>query len=236
MKLKLMAVALSVMMLFCGCGEKYAEKNDNPSDNKVAENVANETETRTYADEEQTVKDKEIISAMLDCYKNLEYEDALDYIREADRQLFDFSNATQNTLYDNILSQIEYTFGEDYFANGRHYVEVNISAPDMLDIYGKINLQYIDAMLNGEISSEEESREFNNAALKNIIAEGDFNMKETTSKIELQQENGEEKVVFTAELMNAMLGDIQNAQQQVSQAIEEGMAEYNSAKESGALD
>lgn len=230
MKIKFAAIALCVAMLFCGCGKKQAEKNTNPTDNSVQNQAVGE-EKREPVSAEKSESDKKIISEMLACFKNSQYSEAISYIREADRSLFDFDNASQSTLYDSILSKIEYTLGDDYYVNEKHLVDASISAPDMLDIYGKINLQYIDAMLNGQISSEDEAREFNNAALKDIVAQGDYKLKETAVRIELQAENGEEKIVFNADLMNAMLGDIQNAQQQVSEAIEEGMAEYNAAKE-----
>lgn len=240
MKLKSFIAIMCLCLCLCSCGEKKAPKNDSPADNRVtssAEDSAKNDAEKEYADEETAKNDRELISLMLDCYINSDYEGAMEYIRESDRSLFNFGDENQTALYDCLLSKISYEVGEDYYSGGRHYITTEITAPDMLDIYGKINLQYIDAMMNGEVFSAQEARDFNNKTLKEITDEGDYETKTMTVDIELQKdESGEEKAVFTAELMNAMLGDITTAQSQVSQAIEEGMEEYNSAKESGALD
>lgn len=241
MKLKFKSIAVFMCIIFAlsACGEKEAKRKEEKTDNSVqtVQNIQSSEERNILTDEAEISEDKAIVAAMLDGFASLNYEGAMEYIRISDRELFDFSNSSQKTLYDSLFSKLSYDFGEVYTSDGRLFVETNIIAPDMLDVYGEINLRYLDAMMYGEISSEEEAREFNNKALEEIVADEELEMKTMTVSVELMEDSdGVQRVVFTAELMNAMLGDIQNAQSQVSTAIEEGLEEYNTAKESGALD
>ncbi len=233
MKLRLISIALCLLLL-CSCGKKEAERSDTPKDNSVS---TTETETTRVIEGGEAEAYSGIVTSMLGCFAALDYEGALAYIRESDREMFDFSDESQRRLYDNLFSHLSCETGEVYSSEGRTFVKTDITAPDMLDVYSDLNLLYIDAMMNGEITSEEESRNFNNEALAGIVAAEDLKYKTSRVDIEIAEDtDGESRAVFTAELMNAMLGDIQTAQRQVSQAIEEGAQEYTAAKDSGAFD
>ncbi|MCH5187595.1 MAG: hypothetical protein J1F63_04275 [Oscillospiraceae bacterium] len=244
MKTKLIAIILCAGLLLAACGEKKAERSGDPVDNRVnseqsiGANGESNVNRETVADEAEAEAARSVLAAMLNGFAGLDYEGALLYIRESDRELFDFSNtSSQKPLYDNLLSHMSYELGEVYTSGGRVYVSAEITSPDMLDVYGDLNLLYIDALMNGEITSEEESREFNNRALPEIVAQEDLKYKTMPVDVEIMKDgDGEKRVVFTAELMNAMLGDIQTAGSQVSQAIEEGTQEYTAAKDAGAFD
>ncbi len=232
MKIKALIAALIAVLMLAACGEKKAELPEGKVDNKVqTQDNISERESVNSADEKAAME--QTVSGMLGCFSTLNYEGAMEYIQEKDRALFSLDNTSQKTLYDTLFAKLKYEIADCYILEGRSYTEVKISAPDMLDVYGELNLRYIDAMMNGEITNEEESRDFNNKALVEIVEAGDIDYKETAVPVELVKEDGAFKVVFTAEIMNAMLGDIQTAQQQVSDAIEEGMTEYNSAVEDG---
>ncbi len=236
MKIKFLPICLAAVLVLSACGREKANKPDSEIDNKVKSEAADSVE-EVITDEKTASAQRQIVSSMLECFKNLDYEGAMEYIRESDRQLFALDNTSQKTLYDTLFAKLSYDFDSCFVRNGRTFVTTEITAPDMLDVYGELNLRYMDAMLNGEIASEEESRAFNNRVLGEIIAEGEIDEKTMEVEVELQPDaDGEEKVVFTAEIMNAMLGDIQTAQQQVSSAIEEGLDEYNSAKDAGAFE
>lgn len=235
-KIKTICLCLAAALTFSACGAKRAPAPKEETDNKVAAEQSQE-EKIPVTDRAELAADREIVGGMLECFKNLDYEGAMEFIRESDRARFDLSNVSQKTLYDCLFVKLGYEIGDSYVQGGKKYVPVSIGAPDMLDVYGELNLRYIDAMMNGEISTEDESRNFNNEALPEIMESADIKTKTTEVNVELQAcADGEERVVFTSELMNAMMGDIQTASDQISKALEEGVAEYNSAKESGALD
>ena len=241
---KLIPIILALTLALAACGDKEVKRSDNPEDNRVnaEQNVGDDkaapsVDRDIVEDEAEATADRAVLSSMLDGFAGLDYEEALLYIRESDRGLFDFSNTSQKVLYDSLFSHMSYELGDVYTSGGRLYVSAEITSPDMLDVYGDLNLLYIDALMNGEITSEEESREFNNRALPEIVAQEDLKYKTMPVDVELMRDSdGEYRVVFTAELMNAMLGDIQNAESQVSQAIEEGTEEYTSARDAGAFD
>lgn len=237
---KIIPFILTAALLLSACGDKEAERSSSPEDNRVtaeqAEKAAGKSD-RTVLKGDEAEADAAVLSNMLDRFASLDYEGALQYVREADRELFDFDSSTQKPLYDNLLAHMSHETGEVYVSGGRTYVDVEITAPDMLQVYGDLNLLYIEAMMNGEITSEEQSREFNDKALADIVAKEDLEYKTMPVSVELMKDRGGEmRVVFTAELMNAMLGDIQTAESQVTQAIEEGADEYTSAKDAGVFD
>ncbi len=237
MKLKLIPIILIFCIAFAACGEKEAERGEK-TDNKVH---SQQTET---VDEKTPVTDGDELASvnaaagnMLSSFAALVYAGALVYIRESDRSVISFDNSSQKALYDCMFPKLSYELKEVYTRGGRLYVAADITAPDMLDVYGKVNLRYMDALLNGEIASDEEARQFNDKSLAETVSADDVKLKTTSAEIELMRDaDGELRVVLTAELMNAMLGDIQTAQQQVSEAISEGMEEYKSAKDAGALE
>ncbi len=237
MKIKLTAVCVCLCLMLSACGKKEAVRSDDAQDNSVQTSIDSERDREIITDEAEAEEYKAVVAAMLDCFQALDYEGAMEYIRESDRGLFDFSDSSQQALYNSLFAKLSYSFGDVYTMNGRIFVETDITAPDMLYVYGEVNLRYIDAIMNLEVTSEEESREFNNRALEEIVNEDGLEMKTMTVQVELMRDSdGVERTVFTAELMNAMLGDIQTAQAQVSEAIEDGLEEYNTAKDSGMFD
>lgn len=234
MKLRLIPIALALLLL-CSCGKNEAERSDAPQNNAVA-SADTEAERRVIEGAEAEPY-AEVVTSMLEHFAALDYDGALAYIRESDRAMFDFSDESRRRLYDSLFSHMSCETAAVYSSAGRIFVETDVTSPDMLDVYGDLNLMYIDAMMNGEITSEEESRNFNNEALAGIVAADDLKYKTGRVDVEVVKDaDGESRVAFTAELMNAMLGDIQTAQEQVSRAIEEGAEEYTSARDSGAFD
>lgn len=241
-KYSLVTLLICLVLAFAACSEKEAQRPDSPNDNSVvsnqgAGNESNAKDNKTVITGSEADGNRAVVSGMLDCFIARDYEGALLYIRESDRSLLDFSNTSQMTLYDSIFSRLSYELRDVYTSNGRTFVEAEITAPDMLHVYSEVNLRYLDAMLGGQITSADEARDFNNQALVEVAEAEDLELKTMPVDIELMTDNdGENRIVFTAELMNAMLGDIQNAQAQISEAIQEGTQEYTAAKESGAFD
>ncbi len=235
------AAAVAALIVSLGsAGKKQAQKAENPTDNKVETRETAEEgpvgELTPSEDSEYTEACADALKAMLDAFKVLDYSEAVSFMREKDRESFDFDNISE--IHGLLFSRMDYTIGAPYTdEEGRTYIKAVVSAPDMLDVYGYVYLRLSDAMMTGEIQTEEEMYAFNNEAARDIMETEDIGIKETELYVGFEDEdNSRPRVIFTSSLMNAMMGDIQSASQQVSQAINEGLDEYTDAKNSGAFD
>ena len=241
-------ICMAAFML-AACGNKYTEKPEEDISNKYTDaetdisGVSGE-DTPSDAVVYETVNDEAVIAenqsvagAMLDCFKNLDFDGALGYVRESDREMFDVETAGSNLIYNLLPARMSYEFGESLTdEDGRRYISVDISSPSMLDIYSSVFLLMNDALINGEITADE-TRDFNNDAIYDVVEGGDYDYITTNVVIEFQNDaDGELRTVLTPELLNAMLGDIQNASQQINEAMSESVDEYNSAKAAGEFD
>ncbi|MGN1098196.1 MAG: hypothetical protein ACI4SS_04805, partial [Clostridia bacterium] len=114
MKIKLLSICFVVVMLFSACGKKQAQKPENEVDNKVKTESDELSNVEIITDEAEIAADRRVVGAMLDCFKNLDYEGAMEYIRESDRELFDLENTSQRPLYDSLFAKLSYEFGDSF--------------------------------------------------------------------------------------------------------------------------
>lgn len=244
MKIKIITPFIIAAMLLTSCGTKQAETPDTAVDNSyVGDNTqAAQAEKENIflpVDDEVTANENSaVVSAMLDSFKALDYEGALDCIRLEDREKINIEDAEESVAYSMLLSRMSYKIGDSLTdEQGGRYLEVEISAPSMLDVYGEVVLLMNDAVMSGQITSPEELREFNDQAFLEVMENESIGTSTMTVYIELKNDTDEAlRVVFTTEILNAMLGDIQNASQQVNDALSEGMNEYTTARDAGAFD
>lgn len=244
---KILIVLMAALMLLSGCGKKYAEKPEEDISNTYQEDTKNPSDDETEGlminyeiqnDEEIIAENRRAVGAMLDSFGALDYEGALACVREEDRAMFDVESARSNIVYELLLSRMSYEFGDSLTAgDGGRYLRVSISSPSMLDIYAEIYLMMNDAMMNGEITTAEEARDFNNNAIAQIIDSESISRKTMDVDILLEADgDGVLRPALTPDLLNAMLGDIQNASREINDAVNEGVNEYNSAKAAGEFD
>ena len=90
-------------------------------------------------------------------------------------------------------------------------------------------------MMNGELASSEEAAEFNNAAITDIVNNGEVKENTMEVRVALAEEDGALRAALTNELLNAMLGDIQGASQQMEETLGESADEYSQAKDAGVF-
>ncbi len=242
-------IALVLVLALAGCGRKQADKPDEQISNSYNGSAAQQTGTEDALPEEeehefQPVTDEEVIaanraaaSAMLDCFQKLDYEGALANAREEDRQLMDVESARNNVAYAALLPRMSYELGESLTENGVNYISAKISAPSMREVYGQVFIRMNDAMMNGEVATSEEAAEFNDRALVEVLESGEIN--NTSTDVYIRLDTGSDGVLrpaLTPELLNAMLGDIQNAANEINETVNETANSYNAAKASGDLD
>ena len=246
MKVRLSILFIAMVMALSACGSKQAESPDKDVDNTYVGENSGPTETETDAerfpviDETVVAENNAVVSAMLDCFRDLDYDGALEYIIESDRENLTpyFESANEEVIYPLLLSNMSYELGDSLTdEQGRRYVRTKISAPSMLDIYGEVVLLMNDAVMSGEVTSNEELREFNNQAFIDVVDKNTVGTSTLEVDVELQIDaDSALRVAFTTEILNAMLGDIQNAGQQVGDALNEGMEEYVNARNAGAFE
>lgn len=245
---KILAAILAMLMFLPGCGREQAQKPDGQIDNSYAGEVTDTEPDETDAaeelrelmpvtDEETVAGDRAVATGLLDSFKALDYEGAMAWVREEDRQLMDLESARTNAAYSALLPRMTYELGDSLTDGENRYIRVSVTAPSMKDVYGQVFIRMNDALMNGEISSEEETAAFNNAAIADVVENGDVKVNTMDVDIPLEIDgDGNLRACLTAELLNAMLGDIQNAAAAINEAVDEGMDQYNSAKAAGEFD
>ncbi len=239
-------LALILALALSGCGRKQAEKPDEQIDNSYK---GGETQTEEAVPEEELhyflpVEDEEVIaagraaaSAMLDCFQKLDYEGALANVREEDREMLDVDSARSNAAYTALLPRMSYELGDCLTENGVNYISAKITAPSMSEVYGQVFIRMNDAMMSGEVTTAEEAAEFNDRSLVEVLESGEINNTSTDVYIRLDAGgDGTLRASLTPELLNAMLGDIQNAANEINETVNETANSYNAAKAAGDLD
>ena len=79
--------------------------------------------------------------------------------------------------------------------------------------------------------------QFSRRALVEVLESGEIN--NTSTDVYIRLDTGSDGVLrpaLTPELLNAMLGDIQNAANEINETVNETANSYNAAKASGDLD
>lgn len=239
MKTKLLTILILMSLTLAGCGVKQAEVPEGQVDNAyVGGGVEQSAELTPETDEAAIAENRLVAGAMLDCFMALDYDGALVYMRENDREMFNVESAQDSIVYSMLLSRMSYELGESFTDQfGNRYVRAEISAPSMIDVYGEVLLMMNDVIMSGEFESGEELQAFNDQSFVKVIENGEIGTSTITVDIGLENDtDGELRVIFTPEILNAMLGDIQNASQQINEALSEGIEEYTSARDAGAFD
>lgn len=244
---KCFIIAAAMLVLLCGCGKKGNENSSAGGDgnnvvSETADDGASEGDTGfvTVTDEAVIAEGRQVVSSMLDGFKALDYEDALVWVRESDREMFmnsAHSSESSETLLSVLLPRISYEFGDSYVDDeGVNYVNVNITTLSMQDIYGQVFIRMNDAMMNGELVPGDQTTEFNNAAIVDVAENGDVSEVTTGTAVRLEKDgDGNLRAVLDQSLLNAMLGDYYGAAQQMEETIGGSVDEYNEAKEAGAF-
>lgn len=247
----ILAATLALILLLPGCGRKQTQKPDSPADNTYnsagtegendADNSDNDasatTDLTVVTDETVVAENRAVASGLLDSFQSLDYEGALARVLEKDRELMDVKSARSNAAYNALLPRMTYELGDSLTDGENRYIRVSITAPSMSDVYGQVFIRMNDALMDGEISTDEEVAAFNDAAIADVVENGDI--KSNTMDVDIAIEpdtDGNLRARLTQELLNAMLGDIQSAAAAINEAVDEGMDQYNSAKASGEFD
>ena len=118
---KIFIIFVSLLVLLGGCGTKKTEKPAGSVGNsyengetEAASSPDGEEAPVAVTDEAVIAENSAAVSAMLDCFKALDYEGALALVRESDRELLNVESARANAAYNALLPKMTYETGACY--------------------------------------------------------------------------------------------------------------------------